>query len=91
MKKPTRKKATKITGAIAVLSALSGGAATVKDIASGTGMTPAGVSSALSGLRKKEQAKRTNAKAKGVGVVATYKITGKGSTALRQAKKDLGL
>jgi predicted transcriptional regulator len=89
-KKPARKKATKVTGAIAVLSALSGGAATIKEIAKGTRMTSASVSSAMSRLIKEGRAKRTNAKAK-VGTVGTYKITGKGSTALRRAKKDLGL
>ena len=74
-----------------MLSALDGGASTIKGIAKGTSMTPAATSSAVSSLRKKEQVKRTNPKAKGIGVVATYKITGKGSTALRRAKKDLGL
>jgi len=77
-----------VTASVAVLSALGAGAGTIDEIAKGTRMTRSAVQQMLMRLRKKECAKRTNKK--GVGVIATYKITRAGRTALNRAMKNLG-
>ena len=88
-KKKKRNPVRNVTASVAVLSALGAGADTIASIAKGTRMTTPAVQQTLMRLRKKEHARRTNKK--GVGVIAKYKITRAGRTALNRAMKDLGV
>ncbi len=86
-KKKKRNPIKNVTASVAVLSALGAGAGTIDEIAKGTRMTTSAVQQTLMRLRKKEHARRTNKK--GVGVIATYKITRAGRTILNRAMKEL--